>query len=397
MTKLIISEYNQKLLGDGIQMVLPDLAGYDEIYVMSPRDLRSKKGADTKSDTVGIELLERGELASRLSKHPEHYGAFLATLIDLRDMGGGGHSTIGEATLSISVGNGGGAFKVGFIYIPSLGDIGWERMAPSGILPQTQRQIEDDFTKSHKAYLNYVMIPHEAGHLIQHLQKGKMLFDTSIPIAKIIERAGKVGVEEARHEETLADNRARGIYANAVEQGKVSNTHTLDRFLAYRTISSVDHAVAEGFFDDHATTLFGPEKGTIFGDLPIKNRDAYANFVAGQLKEAVAASIREGFSLAGKGDLPASKEWVRESTDCLQKYTKGWRDTRLTEGRLRDEFESCTRSNFETRYGVIMDVTGAASEGTGLQEAGKAYDAAMDREFPKEKSLVTPPPLGLKK
>jgi hypothetical protein len=392
MTNFIASKRNETALTAGLSLIKPDLEGYDEIYILSPLDLYPQK-ENSKTPGLGIDVLERGKMAEKLAQQsPEYYGAILQTLLQLRgnDLSADRSKSIGESTVSLAIQEKTGTFKVGIIFLPTF-PTDWKKMGPSGILGATEADLQSDFIKHRKEISNFIMIPHEAGHLVDALKNGKLTLDTAIPLKIVLKQHDDLSTETKRENEVAGDKYMMAIFEKAKQQDMIKNPDILDRFLNYRTITSVDSALEDGSFHDHSTTLFS--ENSTFATAGVKHREEYATFAAKSLKSGVDLAISDAFTNAvGKNDLPDNLLWVKEASDCLQGRTEGWKASRMTPDRLKQEFAFCATNNFDTRYGVIRQITSDAPEGTGLRAIGDAYDIAVSKEFPAEKKLVTPAP-----
>lgn len=407
---------------DSLALMQKDLfgpGGYDEVYILSSKDLQSApRPSDALGPKTGIAFFDEGAGITQMrdSSMGQPYYNFIKNVMadrtrslqdaadeyDKPDLAGRLTNASPPSSVAFRLADEGkgGIRHVGVIFLsdtvePSLlaGALGVSDNARAQISRKDQNNI-DDFKK-------FIVLPHEAGHLIHNLAEGHML-DTGVPLE---ETEGKSFAD--RHKgEIHSDEYARNIFDEATKRGLTRNPYddhnmhsAMDSALNYRTLASVDGSlIMRGGVDIHATSPF--MKGAPFHE---GGRNSYqeaisvinngvdhsamklmGEFARGEHKNGDtfwSASIRDCFKKA----IDDSYAVRKRVSDIIQKVEGKAPDVLLQNpGGISAAFRVCMTGDFSNRYQLLAQQYNTTAPDTPEGQLLGMYIKAAETEIPDE-------------
>lgn len=356
--------------------------GYDEIYILSKKDLQNISRNDS--------LIMQGQMFHRLmEKSPSHatlLGAALRGSLILAEVTG----DVKNASLSIMIKGKDERtdLRAGIIMLSDKP----VALSTSGLSGESQSLINNRINDYADDQKRYFILPHELGHLRYAAAHNAYGLHTDMPVG-----SGKESAAFTREGEIYSDEYAKDVFLRAQSLNMVGDKTSLQDQLDHRVIASIDEVVMnEGAIQIHTTTPF--MKGSAFadGDRAVfdKAADNIAKGVAESLdrtmhsyamhdsalvngKDIWSRSIRQCFSGASDNmSLPDKKPVSRPSAD--QNID------------LRDTFRSCVMETYGNRFKLLSEQHEQAVPGSSEYRVLDMYMEAAERAIPapERKSFV---------
>ncbi len=418
-----MSEETAAYYKDTLALMQKDLfkaGGYDEVYILSSNDLKNAPRPSVQSGSkTGIPLFDEGEGIKQMrnSAHGQDYYDFLkdeisSRIIRLQDAAMYGTQAglaqrlvIASSPASVSFklpdNTSGNMRHVGVIFLsdtiePSIlaGGLGISENGRAQISRKDADNV-DDFKK-------FIVLPHEAGHLIDNLGNGRIL-DMNLPM-KVARQKLSFDHHKAEIE---GDEYARDIFDEATKHGLTRNplqgghTHSaLESALHYRTLASVESGLhaRRGQIDRHATAPF--MKGAPFHG---GEADSYKNALLA-IDDGIDRSTSKLMGEYVRGDHRTEQTfWSSSIRNCFASAVDDSYNTRKRMGVIQEmitgdapavlpkraggiseEFRICMTGDFSNRYQLLVQQYNTTAPDTPQGQLLGMYVNAAESEIPED-------------
>lgn len=317
--------------------------------------------AKTQNPSSGTHLFEQGRMMSQLkAQSPEHYELMQNVTDQYFDKSPGTGSALSVKVGAISDNP---ALNIGIIFLRPEG-YDWNTFLPTRVSKSTTEEFRSSGKRDQEDANRYIGLPHEVGHLIDLQKRGEYIFNSELPLSKILEKAlSKPDRGKARDDELSADKYAQHIFERATKEGLTANPLAFQRFSNLRVLYGLDLTTMK--IDSEPSHSTGPfMQGYHFHN---GNRAEYDRGAAA-LSAGMSISVDQilGQHVQDINQNPHTKPvsiWDRKIDQCFRAAADRSYSDANPEGSIpsphrlsfSDSFRACVTWDFATRYKLLQD------------------------------------------
>lgn len=295
--QVTISEQTREHYGVPLAHVLPDLQGYDQLYILSEADFPAKNKDLPAS--FGYQVLHNAPFLQQLRQSNPELAEQLEDHISQSIFSSTGRERSGPSAIPLSFDTPEGPKRVGLIFVTKdyetlqyqAEEVGLPRTVHSdggGFASNPRKQQEED----------WLTFSHETGHLVHSTKTG-----IYVPYPSTL--------SWTHESETAADDYRQDIHARMQAAGELQYPELNESFSNLRTMSGVDRAM-QGKFNSHYTEPF--KSGGVLED----TTTARAQQAAIALGQSIDADMMTRFSEYYRRDGSTSQPAPSSPQDAAQ-------------------------------------------------------------------------------